>query len=361
MRWAERLGIEPEEWDYQHVPRADYRTAILKQQKVFHSCGITAIRNGETVRSEVGAFIGAQKEGVLQIRTQIILHIPFQYMSRKGAFDRVFNGYYQPWAYGGDRLSVGGVFLATSSDGWNIVEPEMLRQMILVGNRQDWTFIMSAGIGGEAETDSVFPILEEANRENPFEGRRFVRLHPMGVRRPDQMERMRKLGIALNPNPVLNYHTAARSLRMFDEVSKTGLLKSTAKTGFEQAATMWGITPRRWLDAGLLVSAGTNAPAVAYDPEAPFIGPYSLCTGQTLAGELIPGERISREEMLKIYTINGARTMGMERLIGSIEVGKMADLVVLDTDIIGCSDAELAKAKVLKTYFEGELVYERKA
>jgi predicted amidohydrolase YtcJ len=207
--------------------------------------------------------------------------------------------------------------------------------------------------------DDALDIFEEADKENPIAGRRFPVMHPMGLRRPDQRARAARLGVTLNPNPLLNYHAAARSVRMYEAVARSGLLRSKAKDGFSQAVEMWGMPVRDWMSAGLPVSAGSNTPAAIYDPEKPFCGQYALCTGDTLAGTLMPGQQVTRAEMLRAHTINGAFAMGLERSLGSIEPDKLADFVVLDRDILTCADAALLDAKVLMTFVGGELVYER--
>jgi hypothetical protein len=51
-------------------------------------------------------------------------------------------------------------------------------------------------------------------------------MHPMGARRADQLERLVRLGAILNPNLLLNYHAAARSVKMFDAVVKSGLMQA---------------------------------------------------------------------------------------------------------------------------------------
>jgi predicted amidohydrolase YtcJ len=63
--------------------------------------------------------------------------------------------------------------------------------------------------------------------------------------------------------------------------------------------------------------------------------------------------------VIEVYTRNGALALGFEQEYGSLEPGKRADLVVLDTDVMSCPDEALVDAKVLTTYFGGEALYER--
>lgn len=69
-------------------------------------------------------------------------------------------------------------------------------------------------------------------------------------------------------------------------------------------------------------------------------------------------ERATVEKMVKSFTINGAYSLFMDHEIGSIEVGKIADLVVLDQNILAVNPIDIDKIKVVMTFFNGKLVYE---
>ena len=68
-------------------------------------------------------------------------------------------------------------------------------------------------------------------------------------------------------------------------------------------------------------------------------------------------ERATVGEMIKSFTINGASAMFMEQETGSIEVGKHADLVVLDQNLLTINPWDIDKVQVIKTFFDGKLVY----
>lgn len=70
-------------------------------------------------------------------------------------------------------------------------------------------------------------------------------------------------------------------------------------------------------------------------------------------------ERATVGQMIKSFTINGAYTMFMENEIGSIEPGKLADIVVLDQNLLTINPIDIDKVKVVMTFFDGKLVYER--
>ena len=74
---------------------------------------------------------------------------------------------------------------------------------------------------------------------------------------------------------------------------------------------------------------------------------------------LWPEQALDLEPTLEIYTINGAQALRLGDVTGSIEVGKSADIIVLDRNLFDIPADEIADTKVLTTYFEGRPVHER--
>ncbi|MNP79826.1 N-substituted formamide deformylase precursor [compost metagenome] len=68
-------------------------------------------------------------------------------------------------------------------------------------------------------------------------------------------------------------------------------------------------------------------------------------------------EGIDREVMLQAYTLNAARTIGLDRQIGSLKPGKQADLILLDRDVFEVEPEALRDTQVLKTWFAGREVF----
>ena len=72
---------------------------------------------------------------------------------------------------------------------------------------------------------------------------------------------------------------------------------------------------------------------------------------------LNPSERISVMEAVKMVTINAAYVLGKEKEVGSLEIGKKADFIVLDRDIFNINPLDISNINIERTYFNGELVY----
>jgi predicted amidohydrolase YtcJ len=97
-------------------------------------------------------------------------------------------------------------------------------------------------------------------------------------------------------------------------------------------------------------------------PPTPLLGIYAAVTRRTLDGRKpdgwIPEQKITVEDALKAYTINGAFASFGDSIKGSLERGKLADIVIIDRDITRIPPDQIADAKVTATIVGGRVVYE---
>ena len=95
------------------------------------------------------------------------------------------------------------------------------------------------------------------------------------------------------------------------------------------------------------------------NPYNPFLGMWIAMQRQPrMDGKaLYPEQSLSREQVIRLYTINNAWLSFEETKKGSIEPGKLADLIVLKTDILNCPLDEIKDIQVHQTYVGGKLVY----
>ena len=121
----------------------------------------------------------------------------------------------------------------------------------------------------------------------------------------------------------------------------------------EERTYLW----RSFMNAGVRINNGTDVPVEDIDPLAGF---RSSVTRLTVDGSIFyPEQNMTRIEALRSYTINNAIAAFEEDYKGSIEVGKLGDVVVIDRDILTVSDEELAEARVDVTIVGGEVRYVR--
>jgi predicted amidohydrolase YtcJ len=111
---------------------------------------------------------------------------------------------------------------------------------------------------------------------------------------------------------------------------------------------------RDWLDAGVPVSQSTD-----WGPRSALFTVWQSIARQAgLTREVVgPQQRITREEAIRIFTRNGAYAIGMESKLGSIEPGKLADLIVLSADPLAVPEDEIANIEVLATLVDGRPVH----
>ncbi len=200
-------------------------------------------------------------------------------------------------------------------------------------NKQDWRIATHAV--GDAAIDLVLNAYEKANAERTIVGRRWAIEHAF-IGRVDQIPRMKALAVAISAQNHL--YLAGPSLVKY--------------WGPERAAITTPV--KMYLDAQLPVSSGTDSPVVPYPPLWTI---YHFITRDTISGGVLGADqRVSREQALRMATINNAWLNMEERTKGSIEPGKYADLVVIGEDPLTCPAERLRDAEVLATIVGGKLV-----
>ncbi|MGD2200905.1 MAG: amidohydrolase [Candidatus Bathyarchaeota archaeon] len=130
-----------------------------------------------------------------------------------------------------------------------------------------------------------------------------------------------------------------------------------ANRGEAQMRWMW---PHRTLiDRGIPAPAHSDCPVCTPNP---WVGIYGLVTRKTSSGDtLYAGEAITPMEAIRAYTIDGAHAAWEEGVKGSIQPGKLADLVVVDHDPLTVPYDQLKDVEVVMTVVDGEIAYRRGA
>jgi predicted amidohydrolase YtcJ len=129
------------------------------------------------------------------------------------------------------------------------------------------------------------------------------------------------------------------------------VLRRLGRERGEEGAYVW----RKLTDSGALICNGTDAPVEDVDPIPCF---YASVTRRLDDGTaFFPDQSMTRMEALKSYTINGAYAGFEEDIKGSLEVGKLADIVVLSQDLLTVNDDDIRRTKVEKTIVGGKILY----
>ncbi|MGG5819752.1 amidohydrolase [Falsiroseomonas sp. HW251] len=190
---------------------------------------------------------------------------------------------------------------------------------------------------GDYTIDLITRLYGQVNDElGPIRPLRWTVMH-IFLPTPDALARMATLGVMATAqnHPVLLGHNQRRWW------------------GDERAA--YSIPIRRIIDAGVHVGGGTDAPVVPGDP---FQSMWWMVTRGTLAGyRLGPEWGITPREALTLYTRNNAVLMGAEAEMGSVEPGKLADLVVLSQDILAVEPEKIRETRAVMTLVGGRVVH----
>ena len=107
------------------------------------------------------------------------------------------------------------------------------------------------------------------------------------------------------------------------------------------------------------IKAGIHGDGVHIAPLNPWPHIHYATTGVNALGQQInPGQSITRQEALRLFTRENAWFLRMEDKIGTIETGKLGDLVVLDKDFLTVTDEQLKKIKPVLTVVGGKVVFD---
>ena len=113
---------------------------------------------------------------------------------------------------------------------------------------------------------------------------------------------------------------------------------------------------RQLLDSGAILIFGSDWPVVTLNP---FKGIDSAVNARTVAGDFwLPSHSLTVEEALRAYTVTPPQAIHRSDILGTIEVGKYADLVILHEDPLMMNPDRLGQIKVAVTIVKGEVVYE---
>ncbi|HWQ55667.1 MAG TPA: amidohydrolase [Bryobacteraceae bacterium] len=349
----------------------DILWAIRNMQKAYNAVGITSTIDRGQGPDGFRAYQELRASGELSVRTYVTYMI-----SAQGTPDEVrqeieriplVTGMGDEWFRVGSLKTVvdGGILIGTAylREPWGentgiygykeadyrgvlYVKPENVREMARTANRLGWQ--MTAHTAGGGATDVVLDAYEAANRDKPINGRRFTISH-VNFPNTRAIERAKGMGVAFDCQPPWLHLDGPAIKDVF---------------GPERMAHF--LPFRSLLDAGVVVAGGSDHmikfdSRQAINPYNPFFTMWMAITRKIVDGSVLnPEQRINREEALRMWTVNGAYLSFEDGLKGTIEPGKMADLVVISKPFLTCPEDEIKDIKALETVVGGKVVYKSK-
>ncbi len=131
------------------------------------------------------------------------------------------------------------------------------------------------------------------------------------------------------------------------------VIKKLGEERAREGAYVW----RKLIAGGAVICNGTDAPVEDVNPIPCF---YATVSRKMKDGAVFfPEQRLSREEALRTYTLNGAYAAFQEELLGSVQPGKLADITVLSKDIMTVPEDEILKTEVVMTIVGGKVLYQK--
>jgi len=199
---------------------------------------------------------------------------------------------------------------------------------------------------GDQAIDSLLNMYEHAIEVNGPKDRRFRLIHTQVLRDASVAARMAELDIIAEMQP---YH-AIDDMRWMEE-----------RIG-ERAR--WAYAFNTLHEAGVTLSFGSDWPGTnaSWYPSSAIEGIYAAVTRQTLDGEpqggWFPEERIDVQTALRAYTVNNAWAEGLEDVKGKLEIGMLADIVILSDNLLEMDPFNIKNVEVLMTIVGGKIVFE---
>ena len=341
---------------------ADVRDSLLADVRKQLQLGITSvIEAGSSVEPDVvGSYaeweLLYQKHGAELPRASVQVGYPSpQGQAKVGAMKLKEFG--KKTGDGNDQLRVGSIGEMAADGGftgptaWSLVDykglpgfrgraffnPEEIHANIEEGHKLGWQFGIHAI--GDAAIKMTVDALDDVLAKHPRNDHRHYLCHFTVLPPTHTMELMAKDKIHIAQQPNFTYNLEGRYVETLE--------------GNRLATNNAIVTPVK--KYGLFMAFGSDNL-----PIGPMVGLYAAVTRKGESGKVYgPGEAVSIKEAITMYTRNGAFLTREEKIKGTLEAGKLADLIVLPEDLLNVSPDKILNMKVDMTIVGGKVLYER--
>jgi len=325
---------------------------LQKTKDYLHSNGITVIGNP-----------GSMYNKDLQIAKNLIfgnLDSPFESyffpsalnLSEQFKLNEVLDAAKEQTSWGAGKLNYLSKHIKLFADGAMYSQNMVMRDGYLDNHQGSWLMSLDTfenlfkifwddgyqihiHQNGDAGLDRLLATLKKNLDDNPRADHRTTVVH-FGYSAKDQLEKMKELGVVVSANP---YYVTALS----DLYSRKGV-------GYERSQEMVRLGDA--IKEGIKVALHSDMPMA---PASPLMLMHAAVNRDNFAGKVAgPNQRISTIEALRAVTINAAYVLRLEKMYGSIEIGKYANFTVLNRNPLIINSNEIKNIKILGTVLKGD-------
>ena len=323
----------------------DYQAGVKLISEMMSSAGVTSVTDAYGSPKDLRAYQDAYRADELKIRVySMIGYYHIDEMLDAG----IRTGFGDDWVrVGGMKLTCDGSisertarlskpYIGSEDDyGIIVMDEDDLYEYAIKAHKADWQIGIHAN--GDVGINIALNVFERLQKEYNRNDPRF-RLEHCTVINDSLINRIKSLNAI--PNPFSTYvYFHGEKMKHYGE---------------ERLQHMFAL--RSFLDAGIQVTQTSDYPPGPFEP---MMAIQSSVTRTDMNGKTWgPNQSISVEEALKIGTIHGAYASYEEHRKGSLEAGKLADLVVLESDITKIDPFEIINTKIERTMIGGQWVYE---
>ena len=347
--------------------------ALCRMFEHYNQVGITSICIGSGNPKSLDLIKKLRKSGELTIRVFYNMSAPFSPHGSQSEIREALSNFNYKTGDGDEWIKVGslkvfvdgGILTGTAflREPWGVKATEVfgiedpnylgilkfskdeLVQTIKLAEEFGWKFAAHATGGGAVDT--LLSAFETVDSTNQINGKRHSIIHG-NFYDQQAITRMNKLGIYAEIQPAWYYEDADMINYVLDE---------------EQARFFQPY--RSMIESNITLNGGSDHMAKynsykSINPYNPFLSMWTMITRKTKRDNVYnSNESISRYEALKTFTINNAKLSFEEDIKGSLEVGKLADMIVLSDDILTCPVDDIRNIKVFRTIIGGKVVFQR--
>lgn len=222
--------------------------------------------------------------------------------------------------------------------GIKYYEQEELNRIL--GEAHKKGFQITAHAQGDRVIEMIIDCIEQALEQYPRKDHRH-RIEHAGIASPDLQERMKQLKIIPIPNPVFMYVNGDSYIHHYGE----------------RVHVMY--PARDYFEKSIPAAFASDAPVAHCNP---LLGIHAAINRQTVSGQPVGlNQAVEVMDAVRAYTYNGAYASFEQHLKGSIEEGKLADLVVLDRSLLKTNKEEIKNIQVVMTMIDGKILYKKDA